>query len=129
MPLTLQLHPGEYAVCRLAPDTAVPAWADGPGFSSITRTADELSVICRAEAVPVDAKHERGWRLLQFAGPFDFGAIGILHSVLTPLASAGVSSLAVATFDTDYLLIKAASLDPALAALRAAGHTVREERP
>jgi uncharacterized protein len=127
--LTLHLHPGEYAVCRLAPDAAVPAWAQAGGFCSITRTADELSIICRAEAVPADVKHERGWRLLQLAGPFDFDAVGVLSSVLQPLAAAKVSSLAVATFDTDYLLVKAANLAPALAALRAAGHTVREERP
>lgn len=126
MPLTLHLHPGEYAVCRLAPDAAVPAWTVGPGFCSVTRTADELSVICLTARVPSGVKCERGWRLLQLAGPFDFGAVGILHSVLTPLASAGVSSLAVATFDTDYLLIKAGKLDPALAAMRAAGHAIRE---
>lgn len=126
MPLTLHLHPGEYAVCRLAPEAAVPVWTVGPGFSSVTRTADELSIICLAARVPAGVKHERSWRLLQLAGPFDFGAIGILHSVLTPLASAGVSSLAVATFDTDYLLIKAGNLDPALAAMRAVGHAIRE---
>lgn len=124
--LTLQIHLGEYAVCRLAPDDAMPAWTVGPGFCSVTRTADELSVICLAARVPSGVKCERGWRLLQLAGPFDFGAVGILHSVLTPLASAGVSSLAVATFDTDYLLIKAGKLDPALAAMRAAGHAIRE---
>ena len=124
--LTLQLHSGEYAVCRLAPAVAVPSWSDGPGFSSITRTADELSIICLAARVPAGVKHEHGWRLLQLAGPFDFGAVGILHSVLTPLATAKISSLAVATFDTDYLLIKANALLPALAALRGAGHIVRE---
>lgn len=116
-------------MCRLAPDAAVPAWAQAGGFCSLTRTADELSIICRAAAVPNDVKQERGWRLLQLAGPFDFGAVGILASVLQPLAAAKVSSLAVATFDTDYLLIKSANLAPASAALRAAGHTVRDERP
>ena len=129
MPLTLQLHPGEYAVCRLAPEAAVPTWADGRGFCSITRTSDELSIICPAARVPAAVKHEDGWRLLQLAGPFDFGAVGILSSILAPLAAAKVSSLAVATFDTDYLLIKAKVLSPALAALRGAGHIVREEWP
>jgi uncharacterized protein len=129
VPLTLHLHPGEYAVCRLAPDAAVPAWTVGPGFSSVTRTADELSVICLAARVPSGVKSEGGWRLLQLVGPFAFGAVGILSSVLVPLAAAKVSSLAVATFDTDYLLIKAAGLAAAVAAIRAAGHTIREERP
>ncbi len=126
MALTLQLHPGEYAVCRLAPGDAIPAWADGPGFCSITRTPEELSIICPVTRVPAGEKLERDWRLLQLVGPFDFGAVGILSSVLAPLAAARVSSLAVATFDTDHLLIKSAALAPALAALRAAGHNVRE---
>lgn len=112
-------------MCRLAPAAALPAWAGGPGFSSITRTTEELSIICPAARVPAGVKQEPDWRLLQLVGPFDFDAVGILHSVLTPLASAGVSSLAVATYDTDHLLLKAGQLDPAVAALRAAGHTVR----
>lgn len=116
-------------MCRLAPDTAVPAWADGPGFCSITRTPEELSIICPAMRVPAGVKQERGWRLLQLVGPFDFGAVGILSSVLAPLAAAKVSSLAVATFDTDHLLIQTPGLAAALAAIRAAGHTIREERP
>jgi hypothetical protein len=124
MSLVLHLQPGEYAVGRLAPDAAVPAWADGPGFSSITRTADELSVICPATRVPAGVKHDRGWRLLKLAGPFEFTATGILSSVLEPLARAGLSSLAVASFDTDHVLVKADRLDAAALALQAAGHKV-----
>jgi hypothetical protein len=48
MPLTLQLVAGEFAVCRLAPTEPVPAWAGSAVFSSITRTEDELSIICTA---------------------------------------------------------------------------------
>ena len=116
-------------MCRLAPDAALPAWAGGPGFSSITRTTEELSIICPAARVPAGMKQEPDWRLLQLVGPFDFGAVGILSSVLAPLAAAKVSALAVATFDTDYLLIKTPALAAALAAIRTAGHTIREERP
>ena len=45
------------------------------------------------------------------------------------LADAGVSLLAVATFDTDYLLVQAGSLERAVAALTAAGHSVSEAKP
>lgn len=124
MPFTLQLIAGEFAICRLAPTAPVPAWAGSSVFSSVTRTADELSILCPASQVPAAVQHERGWRLLKFKGPFDFGAVGILASVLTPLAGARISSLAVASFDTDYLLVKQATLDAALAALEAAGHTI-----
>jgi hypothetical protein len=124
MALILHFIPGEFAVCRLPPDVPVPAWAGSAVFCSVTRTADELSVVCPAGQVPPGAKHERGWRLLKLDGPFDFGAIGILASVLTPLATAGVSALAIASFDTDHILVKATRLSDALRALEAAGHVV-----
>ena len=123
--LDLQVVAGEFAVCRLPAAASVPAWAGSAVFSSITRTADELSIMCPAAQVPAGVKHEAGWRLLKFAGPFDFGVVGILAAVATPLAAAAISSLAVATFDTDYLLVKADRLDAVMQALTAAGHTVR----
>ncbi len=129
MPLTLQLIPGEFAVCRLAPAEPVPAWAGSVVFSSVTRTADELSVICPAASVPAGVRTERGWRLLKAAGPFDFGAVGILASIANPLARAGISLLAFGTFDTDYVLVKAEHLDASLRALEAAGHTIRRASP
>jgi hypothetical protein len=122
--LTLQLVAGEFAVCRLPPAEPVPAWAGPAVFSSITRTAEELSIICPAGQVPAGVRHEPGWALLKLAGPFEFGAVGILISVTEPLARAGISHLAVGTFDTDYLLIKTDRLARALPELEAAGHRV-----
>ena len=124
MPLTLHLLPGEFAACRLLPSESVPAWVGASGFSSITRTADELSIICAASFVPAGLKAERGWRLFKFQGPFEFTATGILTAVLAPLADAKVGILALSTFDTDYLLVKTSHLDDAVRALVAAGHTV-----
>ena len=125
--LTLQLVAGEFAVCRLAPTEPVPAWAGSTVFSSITRTADELSIICPAAQVPAGARSEVGWSLLKLAGPFEFGAVGILASVTDPLARAGISLLAVGTFDTDYVLIKAERLDAAIGVLETVNHTVRRD--
>jgi hypothetical protein len=124
MALTLQLLPGEYAIARLAPDAAVPAWADAPAFSSITRTADELSILCPAAQIPADVKSESGWRALKLRGPFPFNAVGVLSSVLAPLAFSKISILAVSTFDTDYVLVKAAQLEDAIRTLRHAEHTI-----
>jgi hypothetical protein len=124
MPVTLHLLPGEFAVCRLAPATAVPAWAGSAVFSSVTRTADELSITCPAAQVPAGVKHEAGWRLFKFRGPFAFTETGVLAGVLAPLAAAGIGILATSTFDTDYLLVKATHLDATERALVSAGHTV-----
>jgi hypothetical protein len=113
--------PGRYAVCRLRPDAAVPAWASG-AFVNITLTDDELAIICPAEQVPLDVRAERDWRVLKLVGPFPFTAVGVLASLATPLARAGISLLSIATYDTDYFLVKHDVFDDAVAVLVAAGH-------
>ncbi|HEY1204257.1 MAG: ACT domain-containing protein [Bryobacteraceae bacterium] len=123
--LTLSLLEGRFAVCRLAPGQEVPAWAAGGTFTSVTRTRDELSVVCSEGVVPAGTKCEGGWRLFQIEGPLDFGLIGIMASVTEPLANAGVSIFALSTFDTDYVMVKDESVEKAIAALAAAGHRVR----
>lgn len=122
--VTLQILSGEYSVCRLAAGEPVPAWADSPVFSSVTRTADELTVMCPIGQAPATVQQEKGWRVFKFQGPFQFTTTGILSAVLGPLAAAGVPILAQSTFDTDYLFVKAANAQAAINALRAAGHTV-----
>ena len=123
--LNLRLLPGEFAVCRLSPDTPIPAWAlVAKGFVSITRTADELSIVCAEELTPEDAKCERNWRVFKMEGPFDFALTGILVSVAKPLNEAGISILAISTFDTDYVMVKSKDADKAVATLKSAGHSV-----
>lgn len=122
--LALTLLLPTLAVCRLAPDAPPPPWAMGGDFWALTRTPDELSVVCLASAVPAGVRAETGWRALMVAGPLDFALVGILRSLAVPLAEAGVSIFAVSTFDTDYLLVRAEQLARAVAALERAGHTV-----
>jgi hypothetical protein len=124
--LTLHWLDGLFAVCRLAAETPLPAWAvgAGTGFLSITRTPDELSIVCREEDMPDDVRCERGWRCLRVAGSLDFALVGVLASLLAPLAEAGVAVFVLSTFDTDYLLVKDDRRDAAIAALRRAGHRV-----
>ena len=121
--LALHLLPGRFAVCRLPPDAPLPE-ARSPGLWSATRTADELSIVLSEEERRPEWKAETGWRCLQVAGPLDFGLTGILASLATPLAAAGVSLFAVSTYDTDYVLVRQESLGRAREALEAAGHQV-----
>jgi hypothetical protein len=122
--LTLLLPPDLFAVCRQAPNAPVPSWADATAFVSITRTTEELSIVCRQDAVPEEVKCERGWRCLRVVGTMDFAVIGVLASLVTPLAEAAINVFAISTFDTDYLLVKASDLERAVVALRTAGHKV-----
>ncbi len=125
--LTLRVVPGSLAVCRLAPDAPLPPWlveAGGRGFTSVTRTEHELSIVGPDDAVPPGVRAERGWTRLALDGPFDFALCGILLAVLRPLAEAGVGIFALSTFDTDHVLVRTGDLGRAVAALRAAGHEV-----
>ena len=125
--LSLLIVPGEFAVCQLAPGAPVPVWATAGDFFSVTRTADELSVVCRSEVVPDGVTGERGWSCLRVAGSMPFTLVGVLAALTVPIAHAGVGVFAVSTFDTDYLLVKATDRPKAVAALRAAGHVVEGE--
>jgi len=119
--------PGSFAVCKLATGSPIPPWATTGDLFSVTRTADELSVVCRQEAVPEGVICERGWRCLRVAGSMPCTLLGVLASLTTPVANAGVGVFGFSTFDTDYLLVKAGEMTKVVAALRAAGHRVDAE--
>ena len=53
--------------------------------------------------------------------PIPFEEVGVLAGLAAPLAAAGVSVLAVATHDTDWLLVPARDVERAAAALAASG--------
>ena len=108
----------------LEPDAAIPAWASGGSFTSVTRTPRELSIVCDASLVPADVRHERGWAMLELEGPFPFELTGILASFIVPLAEEKIGIFAMSTFDTDVLLVREPDLPRATAVLEAAGHAV-----
>jgi uncharacterized protein len=122
--LALVLLDDSLAICRLEADAEVPAWAWSGEPASVTRTRDELSIVCRADAVPRGVRRESGWRCLKVRGPLDFALAGVLAALAAPLAAAGIPVFVVSTFDTDYLMVKEENLARAAATLRAAGHRI-----
>ncbi|WP_020665900.1 ACT domain-containing protein [Amycolatopsis nigrescens] len=125
--LAVDVQPGEYVVARLAPDAPTPAGLldpREPALVSVTRTPQELSVICPAELTPAGAKVESGWRLLTVRGPLAFTLTGIIAALSGELAAAGVALFSLSTFETDHLLVKAEELARAVDTLRASGHEV-----
>jgi hypothetical protein len=113
-----------FAICRLDPSTSIPKWADSLPFCSVSRSEAELSIICPDVAVPADVGASRGWRAFRLRGPFALDETGVLVSVANPLAAIGLSVMAIATYDTDYLLVNGNSTDAAIRAMREAGHSV-----
>ena len=125
-PLELAILPESLAVSRLGASAPAPDWAGSGPLQSVTRTGEELSVVCLADAVPRNVAAERGWRAIRITGTLDFSLTGVLASLTAPLAEAGVSIFALSTHDTDYVLVKAEALDRAVEALTAAGHRFSE---
>ena len=124
--LELDLLRERFAVARCDPNAGIPAWAQSSPFISITRTPEELSVVCHEAVVPGSLAAKRGLRCLGVRGPLSFSQVGILESLARPLADASISILAISTYDTDYLLVAGANLDRAIQALIEAGHSVYE---
>lgn len=123
--LTLVVMPQPLAVCRLATQDGVPNWAMGGEFFAVTRTPEELSIVCEQAHVPSDVLCERNWRSLKVLGPLDFSLTGILSAIATPLAVAEISIFAISTYDTDYVLIKMEKLEAAIAVLSEAGYKIQ----
>lgn len=119
--LRLHLHPQRFAVCRFAPDAPLPAWVlhAEARFWSITRTPDELSVVCDEDDLPPSVHDHvvRGWRAFALEGPIPFGLTGIIARLTAPLAEAGIPVFVVSTYDTDWVLVEDEHLERARAVL------------
>ena len=114
--------PGQFAVCQLPANAPLPAWAWSGPVVSVTRTADEVSIVCFADNVPANVKSTRPWVCFALEGPFPFSEVGILAAFIDPLAENGVPIMAISTFDTDYVLVNEHRAALALQVLQDAGH-------
>lgn len=100
---------GRYAVVRMAADAPVPAWAirvRGCEFGSISRTPDELSIVCLAKKIPPEVDSGPRWICMKLEGPFSFSQIGVLLSFIEPLSNNGIPIFVISTYDTDYVLVQ-----------------------
>ncbi|MBP2636417.1 MAG: hypothetical protein H6Q72_2324 [Firmicutes bacterium] len=122
--LTFEILPTTLGVCKLSASQVVPLWACQGEFFSVTKTTEELSIVCSEAVIPDEALCERGWRALKIAGILDFSLVGILSVVSEVLANVGVSIFAISTYNTDYILVRDNDLDAAVKALAGKGYTI-----
>ncbi len=113
--LSLTLLTERYAVCRMDKDACIPTdvlrRAD---FISITRTTEELSIVCTENTIPDCIEVQKGMRAFKIEGPLSFSLKGILASLLNPLSESGIAVFAISTYDTDYILVKEEDLPHAM---------------
>jgi hypothetical protein len=114
--------PDTYGIVRLDPDAPVPDWALKGDFTSITRTSDELSIVCPTRSLSPDIHSSHRWICLKLEGPFPFSLTGVLLSFIEPLSSSAIPIFAISTYDTDYVLVQEQDTDRTLDVLRHSGH-------
>ena len=120
--LKLAVLDGKYAVHRLSPEQEIPSSIFEGDFFSITKTDEELSIVCDAHLPVSSEKSESGWACIKVLGPLDFALTGILAKISSVLAEVEISVFAISTYDTDYILIKANTLPAAKKILKEAGY-------
>jgi hypothetical protein len=123
--LLLTLFPGFYAIARFAPQEKFSFDYAHSSFFSLTKTAEELSIVCGQSELPEGVRAERDRRLLRIDSKITFELTGIVASIAVPLADAGISIFAVSSFDTDYFLISHREIEQAIMMLESAGHKVQ----
>jgi len=116
------------SVTRFAADAPIPYWATEGSFFSVTRTADELSIVALESLTPAGVQSQPGWGALKVHGPFAFSEIGVVSALAAPIAQAKIGVFLVSTFDTDYLLVASSDLESAILALEGAGHTIHRSK-
>jgi hypothetical protein len=125
MKLSLLVLDPTFAICSMKRDSPLPEWATSSDFFSITRTYDELSIVCPQDNVPAGVDINKNWRCLKVQGPLGFSITGILASISMPLSSEGISVFVFSSYDTDHIMVKLYELEKAVEVLQKAGHTVQ----
>ncbi len=118
MELTLSILPEKLGICHFDKSSSVPEWAEDISFCSITRTKDELSIVCPQDKIPGGVMYEKDWRAFKIEGPLGFVSTGIVSSLSSPLAEAGISIFYIDTYETSHILVEDKNLDKATEILR-----------
>ena len=126
--MNLIVYDGLFAICRLDPGGDVPSWSSKSPFLSVTRSSDELSIVCSQHVIPQTIRCSRNWRLLRIEGVLDLQLTGVLNGLLSPLAVAGVTVFTLSTFDTDYIMVPEQMLDRVCEVFKAEGHRIVKEK-
>jgi len=125
-PLVISVVNETFGICRLDAFKGIPDTVLSSDFFSVTKTAEELSVVCPESNIPEDCIPELNWKCLKIHGPLDFSQTGIISSLTSSLANSDISVFAFSTYDTDYIMVKDVDLEKAVQALSDSGHQVHK---
>ena len=120
----MKLLEPEFSVVKLSAESEVPAWVLRSDVYFLSKTSDELSIMCPRSGAPDNVQRSDGWRCLRVDVELGFEQIGVVATVSTPVANAGISLFLVSTYDRDYVLVHQENLTRALQAYEESGFSV-----
>jgi uncharacterized protein len=122
--MTFRLLPNIF--CYFHADT-VPEFVYQSSFYNISKSDKELSIFCEQSFVDRFDDIDKDWRVLELQGIFDLDSkdnVGITAKFSSCLAQNNINLCVIATFDTDYLLIKQSNLEKAFKVLQESGFEI-----
>lgn len=123
--MELRILDGNYSIHRLNPSQEIPACVLNSEFFNISRTDEELSIVCSSEVEIKSEQCDSDWSCIKVPGPVDFGLTGIFAKISDILARSNISIFAISTYDTDYILVKTYKINEAISALKKSGYKFR----
>ena len=121
---TLQLHSTILSIHSLDIDADIPAALLKLPLFFISKTHDELSIVCPSSFELHSLDTESDWQALEVIGPLGFSLTGIMANISSVLAKAQISIFSISTYDTDYILVKKQTAAQAITALKKDGYNV-----
>ena len=120
--LVLSVLSETFTIHTFLPDASIPEEILKSNYYSVSKTENELSLVC-SEVIEVQSlQSSKGWNCIKLKGPLDFNLTGILAGISDILAQTNISIFAISTFDTDYILVRKHDLSSATTKLRQAGY-------
>jgi len=120
--MKLQKIESDFSVCKIDHIDQVDFTRE---FVFLSKTSDEISLVCETKYVPSNViVAEPGWKALKILGILDFGMIGVIAKISNILAEHEIAIFVVSTYNTDYILLRAESLDKAIKALALNGYVI-----
>jgi hypothetical protein len=124
--LRLKVLDGEFTIHRFPAMSKIPGDVCESDFFTISKTDDEISIVCNSAINLKSERSETGWSCFKVLGPLEFSLTGILAKLAACLAEANISIFAISTYNTDYILVNSNQIELAKSSLEASGNSIEK---
>jgi uncharacterized protein len=118
----LEVLNNDFTIYKYDANETIPEGVYKSNFYWIGKTDEELSIVCESGLLPIHDTSNNNWSIIRIAEKLDFSLAGILAEITNALKNAGISIIALSTYNTDYIMLKKEKLKEAKAALKNTGY-------